>query len=108
MRSNRFHWGTGFEVWTAQQTWFWFVVNPHRSGGTIGAAATEAEALREACLSIEEIAAHRGAGVSALRATAKSAIMRPVPQSNSSTLAAWQDSLANLARYLTRVCDVTA
>lgn len=108
MRNTRYHLGTDFEIWTAQQTWFWFVVNPHRSGGTIGAAATEADALREACLSIEEIAAHRGAGAPAQRVAAKNASMRPGLQSNSITFAAWQDSLANLESYLTRICDVTA
>jgi len=46
-------------VWNAQQTWFWFVINPHRNGGTIGAAVREAEAVRAACLSIEEISVDR-------------------------------------------------
>jgi hypothetical protein len=46
-----------FEVWTCQGTWFWHVVNPQRSGGTIGAAATKMEAVREARSSIEEMSA---------------------------------------------------
>jgi hypothetical protein len=48
-----------FEVWTCQGTWFWYVVNPQRNGGTIGAAATETEAIREARSSIEEMSARR-------------------------------------------------
>jgi hypothetical protein len=46
-----------FEVWTCQGTWFWHVVNPQRNGGTIGAAATKMEAVREARSSIEEMSA---------------------------------------------------
>jgi hypothetical protein len=50
-----------FEVWAHQGTWFWHVVNPQGTGGTIGAAATEAEAIREARSSIEEMSARVGA-----------------------------------------------
>jgi hypothetical protein len=55
MRISKRHFGVGFEVWESQHAWFWFVRNPHREGGTIGAAATESEAVRQARLSIEEI-----------------------------------------------------
>jgi hypothetical protein len=48
------------EVWTRQGTWFWYVVNPHDNGATIGAAATRTEALREARLSLEEMSARTG------------------------------------------------
>jgi cytochrome c1 len=54
MRSGS-HLGTGFTVWNRQQTWFWAVVNHHRNEGSVGAAATEAEAVHEACSSIEEM-----------------------------------------------------
>jgi hypothetical protein len=53
------HLGTSFEIWSGRQTWFWFVVNCRCDGAVIGAAANEAEAIREACLSIEEMAARR-------------------------------------------------
>ena len=46
-----------FEVWACQGTWLWYVGNPERNGGTIGAAATETEAIREARSSIEEMSA---------------------------------------------------
>lgn len=46
--------GTGFDVWDGHQTWFWSLIGPHRNSGAIGAAATEDEAVREACQSIEE------------------------------------------------------
>jgi hypothetical protein len=55
MRISKRHFGVGFDVWKSRQAWFWFVRNPHREGGTIGAAATESEAVRQARLSIEEI-----------------------------------------------------
>jgi hypothetical protein len=53
------HLGTSFEIWSGRQTWFWFVVDCRCDGAAIGAAANEVEAIREACLSIEEMAARR-------------------------------------------------
>lgn len=82
MRSSKHHLGIGFEVWTAQQTWFWFVANLERNG-IIGAAATESEAEREARRSIEEI-------------------------SDSIALAGWEMSFKNLERYLSTVCVARA
>jgi hypothetical protein len=82
MRSSKNHLGIGFEVWTAQETWFWFVANLERNG-IIGAAATESEAEREARRSIEEMA-------------------------DSIALCGWENSFQNLARYLSTVCDATA
>jgi hypothetical protein len=46
-----------YEVWTGQGTWFWYVANPQRNCGAIGAAATETEAIGEARSSIEEMSA---------------------------------------------------
>jgi hypothetical protein len=46
--------GATFEVWRNRDSWFWRVSDARRNGGTIGAAATEADAVRDACLSIEE------------------------------------------------------
>jgi hypothetical protein len=93
------HLGTHFEVWTAQQTWFWCLINPHRNGGAIGAAASEAEAVREATLSIEAISGEaisgrRRAGVTPARITGKNAPGLPL------TLCGWKGWLANLERYL--------
>ncbi len=59
MSSLRHHLGASFEVWDGQQTWFWFVIDPHRDGGAIGAAASETEAVRDACLSIDGIMSAR-------------------------------------------------
>ena len=78
MRVSRHHLGVGFEVWSAQQSWFWFVENTNRNG-MIGAAATESDAIRDAESSIEEI-------------------------SNSSASPGWECQLGKLARYLASVC----
>jgi hypothetical protein len=51
----RNHLGNGFTVWKRRQSWFWLVLDRHGKGGAIGTAATEAEAVREACSSIEEM-----------------------------------------------------
>jgi hypothetical protein len=82
MRVSKHHLGIGFEVWNAQQSWFWFVENTNRNG-MIGAAATESDAIRDAQSSIEEI-------------------------SNSDAGHGWECSLGKLARYLASVCDPTA
>jgi hypothetical protein len=73
--------GTGFEVWAAQQSWFWFVDKPHSNSAAIGAAASEAEAVRAACSAIE-------------------ASMPRLQLSHPITLATWECSLAKLERYL--------
>jgi hypothetical protein len=82
MRVSKHHLGIGFEVWNAQQTWFWFVANTNRSG-VIGAAATESDAISDARSSIEEI-------------------------TDSNIGPGWETSLRNLARYLASVCNSPA
>jgi hypothetical protein len=82
MRISKHHLGVGFEVWHSQQSWFWFVANTSRNG-VIGAAATELDAMRDARMSIEEIA-------------------------NSDARPSWERSLVNLARYLAAAGDTTA
>jgi len=82
MRISRNHLGIGFEVWNAQQSWFWLVDNTSRNG-MIGAAATESDAIAEAHSSIEEI-------------------------SNSEIRPGWGCMLGKLARYLASVCDTNA
>jgi|SRR5271156_2496253 len=97
MRSHRYL-GNSFEVWNGQQTWFWCVADPHRNGGTIGAAPTEVEAVREACALIEDQSAQRRAG-------------EPVPCAARETAAivmGWENSLADLERYLVGACDANA
>jgi hypothetical protein len=84
MNSLRHYQGVDFEVWDGQQTWFWFVIDPHREGGAIGAAASENDAVRDACLSIDEMMYTRPESLMA---------------------AEWEISLAELERYLMQRCD---
>lgn len=55
----RQHFGIDFEVWKAQESWYWLVARPGLDGGAIGAAGTEASAMRDAHWSIEEMTASR-------------------------------------------------
>ena len=82
MRISKNHLGVAFEVWNAQQSWFWFVANTNRNA-MIGAAATESDAIRDACSIIEEI-------------------------SNSAIHPGWESTLGSLARYLACVRDPAA
>ena len=52
---HRHHRGFAFEMWTSSCAWFWRLVDAGRDGGTIGAAGNEAEAVQEACATIERI-----------------------------------------------------
>ena len=85
---NENYLGVAFQIWSGPQTWFWFVVNPHQNGGAIGAAASEADALREACLSIEEISSQ----------LQTAAIPRHVDCM--APLICWKGALENLNRFL--------
>lgn len=82
MRVSKHHMGIGFEVWNAQQSWFWLVDNTNRNN-MIGAAATESDAIAEAHSSIEEI-------------------------SNSEMGPGWECLLGKLARYLACFSDPAA
>jgi hypothetical protein len=51
---RRSHLEIAFKIWGDSHGWFWLVVSPHSKGGTIGAAATEAEAMRDARSLVED------------------------------------------------------
>jgi len=51
---RRRHLGVDFAVWENQGAWFWLLIDPSGEGGMIGASANEAQATRDARLSIEE------------------------------------------------------
>jgi hypothetical protein len=78
--------GATFEVWRNRDSWLWRVFDARRNGGTIGAAATEADAVLDACLAIEE-AGCAPACVNSIYAC----------------VLEWERSLASLAQYL--VCE---
>jgi len=48
------HLGVDFAIWRSGGTWFWLLISASGEGGTIGASASEAQAMRDACLSIQE------------------------------------------------------
>ena len=78
--------GTDFEIWTGQQTWFWRF--SARNRGSVGAAASEADAVREACRAIEE-----SAGSFPLKEW----------KSFESALLSWECALNQLEHYLPQV-----
>jgi hypothetical protein len=85
--------GRTFEVWNGQRSWFWMVTEPGRDGGTIGAAESQVDAMRAACLSIEESAS------------------APLPEASDSIVQAflgWERMLSNLARHVARDCCAAA
>jgi len=101
---NRSYLGNGFEVWNRQRTWFWCVADPHHNGGTIGAAPTEVEAVREACALIEDMSAQYRAGAR-VPCAAKEAAIIVVGWENSVTArdahrGRWTSNLDRLAEYL--------
>jgi hypothetical protein len=51
---SRLYVADNFEIWKKQDAWFWRVFNIEPNGAAVGAAATEAEAVREARLYIEQ------------------------------------------------------
>jgi hypothetical protein len=48
------HLGVDIAIWNSGRSWFWLLINARGEGGTIGASVNEAEAMRDACHSIEE------------------------------------------------------
>jgi hypothetical protein len=101
MRRNRDHLGTGFDLWSGHENWFWFVVSPRSDYAAIGSAATEADAIREAC-----------AAMSRTRCPAQSSLQSPhlVADLLFESVAAreachegWASSLERLAEYVPTV-----
>ena len=71
--------GESFQLWNRQHAWFWLVAGPGREGAAIGVAASEPDAVRDACSSIDEMSARKTLAPS---------------------LSIWQVALLNLERYL--------
>ena len=96
----RTHLGTRFEIWTGQQSWFWRFSDPSRAGGSIGAAATETDAVREACLAIEEMHADRAEHPMGWEAKVLS---KKALKEFESTVIGWNLSLTRLENYLAHI-----
>jgi hypothetical protein len=68
MKSRRYHHGIQIDLWTNQGAWFWRLVNFRSNRGSVGAAASEADAISEASTTIDELSSQSDApdlGVSA-------------------------------------------
>jgi len=101
----RSHIGTSFEVRHERHIWFWFVSDPRCNGASIGAAASEAEAIGEACSTIEEMEVRRRSCIAAAPTFGKTT----APGTYGCNLAGsaatgWKELLASLDRYLARLC----
>jgi hypothetical protein len=104
---SRSHMGVRFELRNSQRSWFWIVVDPYRNGGSIGAAANEGEAIREAHASIEEMSARHRAATTAspmIGSTAPAPVIDDA-EPIEAAVNGWNELLANLDAYLTQVCD---
>lgn len=88
--------GIDFHVWSDSQSWFWRIVRPDRRGGAIGATANEAEAMREARGSIEELAMRCSEG--SVRSATYESFSNEMIQAE-----AWNELLLKLDRYLRQV-----
>jgi hypothetical protein len=85
--------GIGIQVWNGQHSWFWLVADSLRCGAAVGAAASETEAIREACSLIDESFPGRAAAD-----RAKLPGFRPLVSPLGA--AGWERALASLERYL--------
>lgn len=101
MHTRRDHLGTGFEVWTGGQSWFWCLLNPRRAGGAIGAAATEADAVREAFVAIEEMSAQHREDAPALRLPSGRVFTSVIAREAHREI--WTSRLDRVAEYLANV-----
>ena len=84
MSNLRHYQGIDFEVWESQPSWFWLVMDPSCDGGAVGSAASETDAVRDACLSIDAM---------------MFVCIEPL------TAAGWEICFANLERYLVQYCN---
>jgi hypothetical protein len=102
----RTHLGTRFEIWTGQQSWFWRISDPGRAAGSIGAAATETDAVREACRAIEEI--HAGRAMRPMGRDAEAQRSTKAAKEFESAMIVWDLSLTRLENYLARISCLSA
>jgi hypothetical protein len=99
----RTHLGTRFEIWTGQQSWFWRFSDGSRGGGSIGAAATETDAVRDACLAIEEMIGDRTETTRPKYQDAKMRLPIEAPSEFQAAMIGWSLSLTRLENYLAQV-----
>jgi hypothetical protein len=100
------HLGTRFEIWNGGHTWFWFVADAHCSAAAIGAAANQAEAIREARLSIEEMAPACRSGSPGASGMNNGIVRATQTRRRAGSIdPGWNELLTNLECYLTKLCS---
>jgi hypothetical protein len=104
--SMRNHLGTNFTVWRRRHIWFWLLHDRHGNSLAIGTAATEAEAVGEACSSIEELTSSQRQLQASPRNEAKT--LKPLFDPSNAALGwmNWWMSVAHLATDMMRNCPV--
>ena len=106
MRTTNYHLNIGYEVWKGPDAWLWLVISPYRNAGTIGVAASQDQAARDACLAIEEMNAWLCPS-----AVASAWANSSTPQSSEAMTHAkiqWEATLSQLQRYLSCVANSIA
>src|SRR5262245_18886726 len=103
VRTMRTRLGTRYEIWTGQQSWFWRFSQPNRAAGSIGAAASEADAVRDACFAIEEMFAARSRTARSICREAKMICSIASPGASEAAIIGWNLSLTTLEKYLARL-----
>ena len=103
MRSTNYHLGIGYEVWKGQDAWLWLVVSPYRNAGTIGAAAGQHQAARDACVAIEEMTAWPCLFAAASAWASESTLQDCEAKTCAKTQ--WETALSQLQRYLSCVAE---
>jgi hypothetical protein len=101
MCNSRDHLGIRFEVWTSEWSWFWRAFNSHNSGGAVGAAATQADAVREACVAIEEMSAQDAESAPSLPLATGRGFAPVIAREVRSEI--WTTGLERLAEYVATI-----
>ncbi|MGH8011399.1 MAG: hypothetical protein ACREQ4_02715 [Candidatus Binataceae bacterium] len=92
------HLGTEFRIWNRQSTWFWHLADRGCDSSTIGAAATEMQAIGEARTSIEESRSRSGDSMVLLTIAMRHA--QPTWHTRVLVAAGWERSFTRLAQHL--------
>jgi hypothetical protein len=97
--------GVRFEVWNGRNRWFWRISDPGCFRAAVGVAANRAEAIGDARLSIEEIAARLVAEHPRIAAEGKSTLCNPLRcLSAGPAHDGWREMLMNLNCCLAQIC----
>ena len=91
---------THIKMWNAQQSWFWLIVSTDCARAATGAAPTEAQAIRDAYLTIDEMELGRS-DEPPVNAHSMMQLANRGHDSIDRLANHWETSFASLERYLT-------